>query len=224
MTRFSQIKTVGLSLVAGVIFMTPSANANGPVALVEYITVQSAGIGFMDFLSSGRTFNLGQNGQVVLGYFQSCIKETIKGGSVQVGARQSQVTDGKVKRVRVECDGGRLVLSPEQAGKSAVTVFRKAPSKDKKKLPKASLTVYSTVPLVSLTEKSEKLNIYRLDQSAQMYSVTVDGLVADLAKKKLSFEPGGLYKISTGSREVIVKVDPLADDGASSILQRLIRL
>ncbi len=130
---------------------------------------------------------------MILGYFQSYIKETIKGGSVQVGARQSQVTDGRVKRVRVECDGGRLVLSPEQAGKSAVTVFRKVPSKDKNKLPKASLTVYSTVPLVSLTEKSEKLNIYRLDQSEQMYSVTVDGLVADLAKKKLSFEAGGLF-------------------------------
>ncbi len=54
MTRFSQIKTVGLSLVAGVIFMTPSANANGPVALVEYITVQSAGIGFMDFFVFGQ--------------------------------------------------------------------------------------------------------------------------------------------------------------------------
>jgi len=224
MNRFLKLKFLGLGLFAGTVALASPAQADGPVAIVEDITVRSAGVEFMDFLASGKTFDLGKDGQVVLGYLQSCIKETIKGGTVEVGARQSKVLDGQVSRLRVECDGGRLVLSSEQAGKSAVTVFRKAPGEEKPKLPKAHLTVYSTVPVVSLSESSDKLNIFRLDKSSPMYSVAVNGMVADLAKKKLSFEPGGLYKISTGKREVIVKVDPLADDGGSSFLQRLIRL
>jgi len=219
------MKNRSLALAFSTLILFSSAPAlAGPAAIVEEISGSNSKIQFMDFLSPGKSFDLGSKGTAVLGYMQSCLKETITGGKVTVGAQQSKVSGGTVKRLRVECDGGQMLLTSEQAGKSAVTVFRKAPNNRKAKLPKAKLTLYSTAPILSLSEKSSSVQLVRLDKKSQPQSISISGNVTDLAGRSIDLAPGGLYRLSAGKKELVFKVDPLADSNAASILQRLIRL
>ena len=104
-----------------------TARAGGPVAIVEEVSGTVGGIELLQYVDSGRAIKLGATGMVVLGYLNSCVRETIKGGSVTVGREKSTVLGGKVSRERVECDGGNMRLTPEQRSKSSVVVFRRPP-------------------------------------------------------------------------------------------------
>ncbi len=216
-------RSLALAFSTLIIFSSAPALA-APAAIVEEISGNAANIQFMDFLSPGKSFDLGTEGTAVLGYMKSCLKETITGGKVTVGAQQSQVSGGIVKRLRVECDGGQMLLTSEQAGKSAVTVFRKAPGGRKSKLPKADLTLYSTTPILSLSVKASSVQLVRLDRKSAPQSIAVSGKVTDLAGKNVDLAPGGLYRVSAGKKELVFKVDPLAEAKSASILQRLIHL
>ncbi len=55
---------------------------------------------------------------MTLGYLRSCLRETITGGKVTVGLEQSKVAGAKLVRERIECDGTKLLLTPEQASAS----------------------------------------------------------------------------------------------------------
>ena len=104
-----------------------TARAGSPVAIVEDVSGTVNGVELLEYVDSGRSIKLGAKGTLVLGYLNSCVRETINGGSVTVGKEQSTVQGGKVSRERVECDGGNLQLTHEQANNTAVMVFRKAP-------------------------------------------------------------------------------------------------
>ncbi len=75
-----------------------SAGAQTPVAVVEDVTGNPAGIEFMDYVSAGKVIRLGPKDAVVLGYMKSCWRETITGGTVTVGEEQSTVVDGRIQR------------------------------------------------------------------------------------------------------------------------------
>ena len=91
-------------------------------------------------------------------------------------------------------------------------------------MPKAKLTLYSTAPILSLSEKASSVQLVRLDKKSQPQSISISGNVTDLAGRSIDLAPGGLYRLSAGKKELVFKVDPLADSNAASILQRLIRL
>ena len=218
-------KTIGFGLAIAVAVSAPLAMAGEPAVVVEGVSPGIAGVEFMGYMEAGQTFKLGPGQSATLGYLQSCIKESINGGVVTIGKKQSTVAGGKVKRVRVECDGGKLILTEEQAGKSAVTVFRTAPRKAKKgSVPKPQLTIFATSPLVSLTRKAHSLRIERLDKKGSPLTLGITKLVTDLAKHNIKLEPGGIYRLTVGKRKKVFKIDPLADDGSESVLQRLVRL
>lgn len=151
------------------------------------------------------------------------MRETIQGGHITIGLKQSTVTGGKVTRERVECDGGNLQNMIAQGSGSAVTVFRAKPGA-KSKLPKSQITIYATMPFVSLTSKSLGLKVVRLDKKAKPLSINVQGSVSDFAKLGIHLIPGGLYRLSAGDKNVVFSIDPLAEDKSISLLQRLIRL
>src|SRR5579862_8909117 len=106
--------------------MTGSAGAASPVAMVEDVSGASAGVGPLDYLSAGKTIRLAAADTLILDYLHSCIRETITGSSLVVGAEQSAVHGGKVTRETVSCDGGQLQLTADQAQKSETIVFRNA--------------------------------------------------------------------------------------------------
>jgi hypothetical protein len=211
---------VGLMLGAA-----PALAAN-PVALVEDVDGK-APVRFMDYLAEGQKFELPAGAKVVIGYFGSCERETINGGKVVVGAARSRVDGGKVAREKVECDGGKMLLTSAQASASGVMAFRGfAPGQ---KLPAPQYTIYGASPVFELP-KPGTLYIQRLDKSSgeMEFALTAKDLLGgrflDFARINKQLEPGGLYRIATDGGNLIVKVDPKAKPGNGALVGRLIRL
>jgi hypothetical protein len=86
-------------------FATPiSAHAPAPLlptALVEDVKSATADIEFMDYVGTGQVLKLEPGDVLVLNYLKSCEHETIRGGTVRVGAEHSEVQDGQVVRAKV---------------------------------------------------------------------------------------------------------------------------
>ena len=202
--------------------------AYAQVALVEGINSKTAGVEFMEYVPVGREIRLGKQDTLSLGYLKSCWHETITGGIVTVGNEQSDVRSGKVDRHRVDCDGGKLALTAQQASQSAGMVVR-----DLKPRPQASLepqiTIYGVSPVVEI-KGGGPLLIERIDQPGERHEITiaapqlVKGAFYDLAHTNTPLTPGGTYRASVGTRQIVFKVDARAKPGASPIISRLLRI
>lgn len=210
----------------GLVLGAAPAFAANPVALVEDVEGK-APVQVMDYLAEGQRIELPPDARVVIGYFGSCERETIEGGKVLIGTTQSRVEGGKVAREKVECDGGRMLLTSSQASASGVMAFRGfAPGQ---RLPKPQFTIYGASPVFELS-KPGMLYIQRLDTSAGEMELNVgaNDLIAgrffDFAEAGRRLEPGGLYRIATEDGNVVVKVDDAAKPGKSALVGRLVRL
>lgn len=194
----------------------------GPSAIVEDIKGKVEKLDVMDYVEPGQVVPLKAGDVLVLGYLKSCVRETISGGKVTVGAEQSQVEGGKVERAKFACDGGKLQLTAEQAGKSGAMVFRKKPT-DKAPIPEAvQTTIYSLSPAVSAPAPGQ-LIIERIDQAGQPMTVKLTAAKMDLAKAGVKLDPGGTYRAILGERRVVFAVDAKATAGAGPLAGRLIQ-
>ena len=105
-------------------------------------------------------------------------------------------------REKVECDGGRMLLTSAQASASGVMAFRGgfAPGQA---LPKPHYTIYGASPLFALS-KPGTLYIQRLDKTSGGMEMElgdkdlVGGRFYDFARVGKQLEPGGLSSV-TGS-------------------------
>ena len=192
----------------------------GPVAIVEEINSPGAGIQFMDYVDQGQVIRLGAKGELILGYLPSCLRETIRGGTVTIGSRESTILGGRVTRERVECDGGNMQLTPAQRGKSGVMVFRKALRRAK---PNPAYTIYGTAPVVLVPPGATEIVIERLDLPAEVLRFKTSGKIVDLAKLGKMLKPRGLYRVRSGTKNVVFRVDAYARPGAEPLIGRLIR-
>ena len=111
---------------------------------------------------------------MILGYLSSCIRETIDGGVITIGARQSTVEGGLVVREIVECDGGQTDLSVAEASQSGVITFRagEGSSRGTRDNP---IRVFSLSPAFLFPDPVELLSIERLDLVGEPIALTVDG-------------------------------------------------
>lgn len=89
---------------------TQASEQTSPAAIVEEASAGRSDIQAMDFLSKGQTVFLKEGEGLTLVYLSSCLQETITGGTVTIGARQSIVTGGDVERVNVICDDDKMEL------------------------------------------------------------------------------------------------------------------
>ncbi len=210
-----------IAAAAGLLCVSEALAAE-PAAIVEDVDTAKAGVTFMDYVEPGRVILLGANGTVTLGYLHSCLRETITGGRVVVGTEQSEVEGGKIERERVECDGGKLELTVEQARKSTVTVFRKPPAPAGRAMPQPAFKIYGSSPVIKPIGGAREVVIERLDRPSQVLKIEVAGKFVDLAAKGKSLEPGGLYRASAGERTVVFKVDAFARPGKGPIIGRLV--
>jgi hypothetical protein len=83
--------------------------------LVESVSGNPSGVEFMDYVQAGQIIRLGPHDTIVLRYMNSCLLETITGGTVTVGTYSSQVQSGEVRRTEEECNVGRMVLTGAQS-------------------------------------------------------------------------------------------------------------
>jgi hypothetical protein len=210
------------------LLMMPMAAAKAQVALVEDVNSKSAGVQSMDYLATGKQIRLGKQDTLVLSYLQSCWRETIAGGTVTVGAEQSNVQGGTVDRQKVDCDGDRLILTAQQTSQSAGMLVRGLmPSKPT--VPEADITLFGTSPLIEIKDGGTII-IERLDQPGSRETIDASkkqlakGAFYDFARTGKTLAPGGVYRASSGTRKVVFKIDPGAKPGASPILGRLLRL
>jgi len=211
-----------------------AASAQSPVAIVEDVKGQVAGLEAMDYLVSGRTLRLAGDETVVIGYLKSCVRETIHGGTVKIGDKQSTVEAGNIERARVECDAQRMMATPGQPLDSTGYVFRDVVTASERlpDAPRASgpqFTLYGSSPLIELNGRGP-LVIARLDTKGEYFHFDIDqdkllrGRFLDLAVEGKSLSPGGVYGTRWQKRLVVFKVDPTARPGPTPILGRLLRL
>ena len=113
----------GALLVAG----TMAAAAGSVVVVVEQVTGSPTGAEFMDYLETGKIIHLHAQETMVLSYLSSCVRERITGGTVIVGTDQSEVVSGTIERTQLDCNGGRMELTADQANAFSGRVFRGGP-------------------------------------------------------------------------------------------------
>jgi hypothetical protein len=197
-------------------------------ALVEDIAAPSVGIQFMDYLGLGQVIHLRPGERIVIDYLRSCWREEIAGGNVTVGAEQSVVTGGVVRREKVECDGGKMLLTAEQASKSGVVVFRNIPTRNQAQATKqASVMLYGASPLIDVKDGG-RVAIERLDQPGDSRVVEISVGKArshpyDFAKHGQALTPGGTYRATCGGNEIVFRIADTAKPGPSSVIGRLLR-
>lgn len=205
----------------------PAAHAaDKPAAMVESVSAPIAGVGAMDYLQPGQTITLGTGTVLVLDYLASCVRETITGGTVQIGPEQSTVANGHVQRRQMECDGAELQLSAAQSDTGGVAMYRSVGGVGEK----PSLTLRATMPLI-VTRETAPVTIERIDVAEPPLTVTPAGvpgghgrLTVDLALGGTALAPGGLYRISQGARAVLIRIDPQAEAGALPVIVRMLPL
>lgn len=215
------------TVLLALLLVVPPAFAQAPVAVVEDVGGKPAGVEFMDYVVAGKVIKLGPSDSIILGYLRSCWRETIRGGTVTVGAAQSEVQGGTVDRVRVGCDGGRMELAAAQAKQSAAAVVRKVTTP--RSVPKPQFRIYGRTPVVEL-KGGGRLVIERVDvANGERLEITiapvelVRGAFYDLLRAGKSLKPGGVYRATVADQLIVFEVDAGAKDGAEPISSRLLR-
>jgi hypothetical protein len=216
-------------LLQGAAALILTASAQSPAAVVEEVAGSVPGVQFMDYVDPGQVIRLGAHDRIVLGYLKSCWRETITGGTVTVGAEQSEVAGGEVARGKVPCEGGKMMLSAELAGKSGAMVFRQVPKPRAAALPNPEFTLYGLSPVFELRPPG-KLVVERLDQPGERHEMAVTeqqlirGAFFDCAKAGVALAPGGIYRAKFAGQEIVFKIDSDAKPGAAPLVGRLARL
>jgi hypothetical protein len=209
-------------------FMT-TAWAQAPVALVEDVTGNPAGVSFMDYVQAGKVIQLGPKETIVLSYFSTCLREVIQGGSIRVGAEQSDVTSGHVERTTVDCEASKMLDSVGQTNDSASLIIRGHRPTTIEPAPPAEFTLYGVSPFIELRGDGT-LVIARLDKAGEYFKWPIEqqslmrGAFFDLATDGKSLTPGGTYGARWGKHLTVFKIDPNAKPGQTPIVGRLLRL
>lgn len=213
----------------GAFCLAAPALAETPAAIVEDVQGKVDGIAFMDYVAPGKIIKLGPKASITLSYLKSCQRETISEGVVLVGAEQSTVQLGEVKREKVPCDTNAAKLSEREANQSAATTFRTMRS-DAKGAPPAKLpTLYGVAPLIQ-AKSGSTLVIERTDGKEPTISVPlksemmVGGKFYDFAKAGKTLTPGGSYLAILGAKRYAFQVDASATSSPTPIVGRLLRL
>ncbi len=132
----------------------PSASAEAPVAIVEDVKGQVTGLEAMDYLAKGRTIRLTPDDAVVIGYLDSCVREAIRGGTIEIGETESKVESGVVERGKVECDARRMIGAPGLNLESTGFISRGDDGNESlptvPRAPPPEFTLYGSSPLVEL--------------------------------------------------------------------------
>jgi len=217
-----------IGALAGAFCLAAPAMAETPAAIVEDVQGKVDGIAFMDYVAPGKIIKLGPKASITLSYLKSCQRETISEGVVLVGAEQSTVQLGEVKREKVPCDTNAARLSEREANQSAATTFRTMRS-DAKGAPAKLPTLYGVSPLVQ-AKSGSTLVIERTDGKEPTISITLkrDNMVGnkfyDFATAGKSLTPGGSYLAIVGAKRYTFLVDASATTSPTPIIGRLLRL
>lgn len=220
------MRVLGVVLAVGLL-VAPAAMAQPKkqVAVVEDIGGKVTGAEVFDFLSPGQTVTLPAGAKLVLGYMDSCKRETITGaGSVTIGTEASTVTGAaKLQTEQLKCST-TLALGQGQAGKSGAMVFRGQPGSGRKKadIPEPTAVIVYTAPAFPV-DKPGQLIIERLDVQETVLAFDVNGKLFDFGKTGKKLDAGGFYRVELNGRSTVFQISLDAAEGAGPLLLRLVR-
>ena len=192
-----------------------------PAAIVEDIDSTQPTVDVFEYLEVGRSLKLAAGDTLILGYLASCVRETIRGGGVTVGARQSAVEGGMVIREKVECDGGDAKLSSGEASQSGVIAFRQGltGTRGGRSNP---IRVFSLEPVFLFPGNVPDLVVLRLDRLEEDLRLSVRGPSLDLSQRNLSLTAGGRYEAQAGGVRKTFELSQTARAGGP-LLSRLVQ-
>lgn len=194
----------------------PAKAASNSGALVEEVDAGVANVSAFDTLKAGQSLDLRPGKHAVISYLDSCIRETISGGLVKIGAAQSEVQDGTVQRETLDCGVKQLVLTSTTQDQSATTVFRPLFDNLVKQV------VPDTGPFV-MAEHASSLELKEMGKEDAARSLPLHDGKLDLRQAGVKLQPGAIYKLTAGGRETYIKIAPDAQD-SSPLLLRLVKL
>ena len=212
-----------MMLLAAFIVAAGTAQAQ-QTAVVEDLSGTVPGVEVFDFLSPGKTITLPAGARLVLGYMNSCARETITGpGSVAIGATGSKVTGAKLQHEQLTCATANQ-LTQGQAGKSAAMVFRGQPGSGRKRaeIPQPSVVLRYTAPAFQVTSAGQ-LTIERLDVTETVQVFQVSGKLFDYGKTGKKLDAGGYYRAELNGKSAIFHISLDAGEGGGPLLLRLVR-
>ena len=124
-TKSRALFHIGLATLAfaGALAVIP-ASAGDPIALVESVTSHSQRMELMTYAHVGQVIRLSPDQTMVLSYSDSCVQETVTGGTITVGTEQSEVRSGQVERAQGYCATGKKVEPSEREINAGGRVFR----------------------------------------------------------------------------------------------------
>ena len=195
------------------------AIADEPSAIIEDFQGTALGIEAMQIVHPSAVLALNKDDVLVLGYFTSCVRETIISGTVTVGSEESNVIGGTKKTDDVDCDGGSMVGPNASRKEAAVAVFRKDSSKQT--LPKPDWTLFGISPLFKLSKPAKKITIERIDRDDKLVEIHPKTNTIDALNYGIRLVPSGLYSINIDGKSFYLKVSPLAEIEAP-ILSRIV--
>ena len=100
----------------------------GAIAMVDRIAgAPGSSVEELDPVYEGDSIDLGDDGELVLEFFDSCKRERIRGGIVRVGIDGSQVAGGRISTETTQCRQVAFLI-PEQASEAGATVDRVTPN------------------------------------------------------------------------------------------------
>jgi hypothetical protein len=219
------LSLISLPAAVGVLFgAVHPAHAGTPVAVVEDASASITSAQLFDFVEAGAVIVLADDDRLVLGYLSGCRREEITGGTVTIGVEASTVVGGKLSVETVECDGGGLVLTVAQKGKSGVQVVRADEASGAAGEKRPVLTIYGTSPLIQAAGATGNVSVRRLDRGGSAINLTLHNGIADLATADQKLAPGGIYQAEVGARSIVFRVDRYARPGPEPLLSRLVKL
>jgi hypothetical protein len=181
------------------------------VAIVEESTRNEGPGQAFDMLSENTVLDLAQGETIVLGYLKSCVRETITGGKVTVGLKESAVEGGKVAREKTECTETRLALTADESQQSATIAFRGQIKH-----------IFTRQPII-IARKSAGVIIEPIN-GGETWRIEPKNERIDFQAAKLEMQPGVAYRVKGFTQTVIVEVDRNATKAKTGTLERVVIL
>jgi hypothetical protein len=213
--KFNKIRHLlggGLIAVAVLILSGHSSEAAPKAVAIVEDSMRNEGPGrAFDMLPENTVLDLAQGETIVLGYLKSCVRETITGGKVTVGQKESAVEGGKVAREKTECTETRLALTADESQQSATIAFRGQIKH-----------VFTRQPLI-VAEKSETVKIEPIE-GGESWNLKPENGRIDFRAAKFEMQPGARYKVTGAKAALIIEVDAAATTAKTGTLERVVVL
>ena len=173
-----------------------------------------------DFLERNTKIDLGESGDITLGYLNSCTYEEIRGGTVFIDAFQSNIFGGAVIREEVNCDGGGLVLDPNQSAQSGADVFRDVEVNEIQQI-----VVFGGPPIFISKEIIGKITLED-ESTSDRLDLDHNRRVLDLKKNNFFLTDGSSYRITYkgSSFKVEIHFPEISSTKSPPLISRLVRL